>query len=88
VGLGFRTVPLLLAVASLLAACTRPFSYSPKTFALSLSPSSVSLTQGGRATPTLTLNPSVGPGTALFLTVVPVVHQGQTASVPGFSQTL
>jgi PKD repeat protein len=36
----------------------------------------------------LTLNPSVGPGTALFLTVVPVVHQGQTASVPSFSQTL
>jgi len=60
VGLGFRTVPLLLAVASLLAACTRPFSYSPKTFALSLSPSSVSLTQGGRATPTLTLTPENG----------------------------
>jgi hypothetical protein len=36
----------------------------------------------------LTLSPSVGPGTALFLTVVPVVHQGQTASVPSFSQTL
>jgi len=36
----------------------------------------------------LTLNPSLGPGTALFLTVVPVVHQGQTAFVPSFSQTL
>jgi hypothetical protein len=36
----------------------------------------------------LTLHPSVGPGTTLFLTVVPVVHQGQTASVPSFSQTL
>jgi hypothetical protein len=36
----------------------------------------------------LTLNPSVGAGTILHLTVVPVVHQGQTASVPSFSQTL
>jgi hypothetical protein len=36
----------------------------------------------------LTLSPSVGAGTVLYLTVVPVVHQGQTASVPSFSQTL
>jgi hypothetical protein len=36
----------------------------------------------------LTLTPPVGQGTALHLTVVPVVHQGQTPSVPGFGQTL
>ena len=36
----------------------------------------------------LTLNPSVGAGTVLHLTVVPVVHQGQTASIPNFAQTL
>jgi hypothetical protein len=36
----------------------------------------------------LTLNPSVGAGTILHLTVVPVVHQGQTASIPDFAQTL
>ena len=86
-GLGFRTVPLLLAVASLLAACTRPFSYSPKTFALSLSPSSVSLTQGGRATPTLTLTPENGfTGTvALSLEGAPqgVSLSPQSVQVPG-----
>lgn len=36
----------------------------------------------------LTLTPSVGAGTTLHLTAVPVVHQGQTATVPSFSQTL
>jgi PKD repeat protein len=36
----------------------------------------------------LTLSPSVGAGTILHLTVVPVVHQGQTASIPDFAQTL
>ncbi|MBW6394112.1 MAG: zinc-dependent metalloprotease [Thermus sp.] len=36
----------------------------------------------------LTLTPSVGAGTVLYLTVVPVIHQGQQAQVPSFSQTL
>jgi hypothetical protein len=36
----------------------------------------------------LTLSPPVGAGTILHLTVVPVVHQGQTASIPNFAQTL
>ena len=36
----------------------------------------------------LTLSPSVGAGTALHLTVVPVVHQGQAPSIPNFAQTL
>ncbi|WP_244187328.1 PKD domain-containing protein [Thermus tenuipuniceus] len=36
----------------------------------------------------LTLTPEVGAGTTLYLTTVPVVHQGQTATVPNFSQTL
>ncbi|MFM9420922.1 M66 family metalloprotease [Thermus scotoductus] len=36
----------------------------------------------------LTLIPSVGAGTVLYLTVVPVIHQGQQAQVPSFSQTL
>ncbi|WP_117237724.1 COG1470 family protein [Thermus sediminis] len=36
----------------------------------------------------LTLSPSMGAGTVLHLTVVPVLHQGQTASIPGFAQTL
>ena len=36
----------------------------------------------------LTLTPSVGAGTTLHLTAVPVVHGGQTATVPSFSQTL
>ncbi|WP_281167122.1 M66 family metalloprotease [Thermus islandicus] len=36
----------------------------------------------------LTLNPSVGQGTVLSLTAVPVVHQGQTPTIPNFSQTL
>ncbi|GAA5336395.1 MULTISPECIES: M66 family metalloprotease [Thermus] len=34
------------------------------------------------------LTPAVGAGTTLYLTVVPVVHQGQTASVPDFPETL
>jgi hypothetical protein len=36
----------------------------------------------------LTLSPSVGAGTALHLTVVPVVHRGQAPSIPNFAQTL
>ncbi len=36
----------------------------------------------------LSLAPSVGTGTVLHLTVVPVIHQGQQAQIPGFSQTL
>ncbi len=36
----------------------------------------------------LTLTPNVGAGTVLHLTVVPVIHQGQQAQVPSFSQTL
>ncbi|BDG15307.1 peptidase M66 [Thermus brockianus] len=36
----------------------------------------------------LVLTPAVGADTTLYLTVVPVVHQGQTASVPDFAQTL
>ncbi|GGM92435.1 hypothetical protein GCM10007092_01870 [Thermus composti] len=36
----------------------------------------------------LTLTPPVGAGTVLHLTVVPVVYQGQTATVPDFAQTL
>lgn len=35
-----------------------------------------------------TLTPQVGAGTVLHLTVVPVVHQGVTASVPSFRTTL
>ncbi|WP_081914579.1 PKD domain-containing protein [Thermus amyloliquefaciens] len=36
----------------------------------------------------LTLSPDVGAGTVLYLTAVPVIHQGQQATVPSFSQTL
>ncbi|WP_084584758.1 PKD domain-containing protein [Thermus tengchongensis] len=36
----------------------------------------------------LTLTPSVGAGTTLHLTAVPVVHGGHTATVPSFGQTL
>ncbi len=36
----------------------------------------------------LTLTPNVGAGTVLHLTVIPVIHQGQQAQVPSFSQTL
>jgi hypothetical protein len=36
----------------------------------------------------LTLSPSVGAGTVLHLTVVPVVYQGQAPSIPNFAQTL
>ncbi len=36
----------------------------------------------------LTLTPSVGQGTALHLTVVPVVYQRQTPTIPDFAQTL
>jgi hypothetical protein len=35
-----------------------------------------------------TLTPEVGAGTVLHLTLVPVVHQGVTATVPSFSETL
>ncbi|WP_448567023.1 M66 family metalloprotease [Thermus sp.] len=36
----------------------------------------------------LSLSPSVGAGTVLHLTVVPVIHQGQAPSIPSFAQTL
>jgi uncharacterized membrane protein len=36
----------------------------------------------------LSLSPSLGAGTVLHLTVVPVVHQGQNASIPTFAETL
>nr|WP_279232422.1 M66 family metalloprotease [Thermus neutrinimicus] len=36
----------------------------------------------------LTLTPNVGAGTVLYLTAVPVIHQGQQAQVPSFGQTL
>jgi hypothetical protein len=36
----------------------------------------------------LTISPTVGSGTVLNLTVVPVVHQGTTASVPNYQPTV
>jgi hypothetical protein len=57
------------------------------TLVLEVDPSNL-LEEKSKTNNTLELKPTVGTGTVLPLTVVPVVHQGATAVIPDFEQSL